>query len=112
MKRNGNIVSYTVEELDEMRARGDSRTDWARVDTMTEAELEAAIASDPDWADIPRDWYQHATPCYPEGSKTQIRLRIDPDLLVWFKRQGPGYQSRINAALRAFVEAHERKQTS
>jgi uncharacterized protein (DUF4415 family) len=112
MKRNGNIVSYTVEELDEMRARGDSRTDWARVDAMTEAELEAAIASDPDWADIPRDWYEHATPCYPEGSKAQIRLRIDPDLLAWFKRQGPGYQARINAALRAFVEAHERKQTS
>ena len=42
--------------------------------------------------------------------KAQIRLRIDPDLLTWFKRQGPGYQARINAALRAFVEAHERKQ--
>ena len=112
MKKDGNIVSYTVEELEQMRARGESRTDWARVDAMTEAELEAAIASDPDWADIPRDWYQHATPCYPEGTRTQIRLRIDPDLLAWFKRQGPGYQARINAALRAFVEAHERKQTS
>ena len=112
MKKNGDIVSYSVEELEQMRARGESRTDWARVDAMTEAELEAAIASDPDWADLPRDWYEHATPCYPERMKTQIRLRIDPDLLAWFKHQGPGYQARINAALRAFVEAHRQKRAS
>jgi uncharacterized protein (DUF4415 family) len=37
-----------------------------------------------------------------------VRLRLDPDLVAWFKRQGRGYQARINAALRAFVEAHER----
>ena len=108
MRKDGNIVSYTVEELEQMRARGESRTDWARVDAMTEAELEAAIASDPDWADIPRDRYEHAEPRYPEGMRKEVRLRLDPDLLAWFKRQGPGYRARINAALRAFVEAHER----
>jgi uncharacterized protein (DUF4415 family) len=95
-----------------MRARGDDQTDWARVDAMTEAELEAAIASDPDWADIPIDWYKHAKPGSRAALKAQVRLRIDPDLLAWFKRQGPGYQARINAALRAFVEAHERKRAS
>ena len=55
MKKRGNIVSYTADELREMVERGEDLTDWARVDAMTEAELEAAIASDPDWADIPRD---------------------------------------------------------
>jgi uncharacterized protein (DUF4415 family) len=109
MKRGGDIVSYTVEELEEMRARGQSKTDWARVDALTEMQLEAAIASDPAWADIPRDWYKHATPYYPKEHKKQVTLRIDPDILAWFKRQGRGYQTRINAALRAFVEAHERK---
>jgi uncharacterized protein (DUF4415 family) len=108
VKKHDNIVSYTVEELERMRARCESKTDWARVDAMTEAELEAAIASDPDWADIPRDWYEHATPHYPEALRKEVRLRLDPDLLAWFKRQGPGYQRRINAALRAFVEAHHR----
>jgi uncharacterized protein (DUF4415 family) len=112
VRKRGNIVSYSAEELKEMIERGEDQTDWARVDAMTEAELEAAIASDPDWADIPRDWYEHATPCYPEGTKTEIRLRIDPDLLAWFKRGGPGYQVRINAALRAFVAAQERKRVS
>jgi uncharacterized protein (DUF4415 family) len=109
MKRDGNIVSYTAKELEQMRARGESKTDWARIDAMTEAELEAAIASDPDWADIPADWYKHAVPCYAKGTPAQIRLRIDPDLLAWFRDQGPGYQARINGALRAFVEAHRRK---
>ena len=32
-----------------------------------------------------------------------------PDVLAWFKARGPGYQTRINAALRAFVEAHDRQ---
>jgi uncharacterized protein (DUF4415 family) len=109
MKREGDIVSYTAEELKEMRARGEDQTDWARVDDLTEMQLEAAIASDPDWADIPRDWYKHAKPYYPKEHKKQVTLRIDPDVLDWFKRQGRGYQTRINAALRAFVEAHERK---
>lgn len=48
-----NIVRYTAEELAEMRARGESRTDWAKVDAMTEEELEAAIASDPDSSILP-----------------------------------------------------------
>jgi uncharacterized protein (DUF4415 family) len=108
VKKDKKIVSHTVEELEQMRARGESKTDWARVDAMTEAELEAAIASDPDWADLPPDWYKHATPHYPDALRKQVRLRLDPDLLAWFKRQGPGYQARINAALRAFVEAQER----
>ena len=38
--------------------------------------------------------------------KTQIALRVDGDVLAWFKAQGKGYQSRINALLRAYMEAH------
>jgi uncharacterized protein (DUF4415 family) len=109
VRKKGNIVSYSSEELKTMVERGEDQTDWARVDAMTEMQLEMAIASDPDWADIPRDWYKHAKPYYPRAHKKQVTLRIDPDLLDWFKRQGRGYQTRINAALRAFVEAHERK---
>jgi uncharacterized protein (DUF4415 family) len=109
VKRDGDIVSFTAEELRAMIERGEDRTDWARVDAMTEEELEAAIASDPDWADIPRDWYQHARPHYPADMKRHIRLPVDPDILDWFKRQGPHYQARMNAALRAFVEAHRQR---
>jgi uncharacterized protein (DUF4415 family) len=108
VKKDGDIVSYTAEELRAMIARGEDQTEWALVDAMTEEELEAAIDSDPDWADIPRDWYEHATPHYPEAMRQEVRLRLDPDLVAWFKRQRPGYRARINVALRAFVEAHGR----
>ncbi len=43
MQKSEHIVRYTADELDEMLARGESRTDWARVDAMSEEELEASI---------------------------------------------------------------------
>ena len=79
MKRKGSIVSYSAEELKAMVERGEDETDWARVDAMSEMELDAAIASDPDWADIPRDWYKHATPYYPKAHKKQVTLRMCSD---------------------------------
>ena len=41
------------------------------------------------------------------ASKTLLSLRIDADVLSWFRSQGPGYQSRMNALLRAYMEAHK-----
>ena len=42
----------------------------------------------------------------PAERKQQVTLRIDADVLRWFRAQGPGYQSKINALLRAYMEAH------
>jgi len=39
--------------------------------------------------------------------KTQVTLRIDDDVLIWFKKQGRGYQTRINSLLKAYKEAHQ-----
>lgn len=112
MRKKKNIVSYTHEELKAMRERGEDQTDWARIDAMTEEELEAAIASGPDWADIPRDWYKDAKPGlpfpFPKEGKKQVTLRLDPDILTHFKTQGRGWQTRINAVLRTYIEAAER----
>lgn len=80
------------------------RTDWARVDALTEAQVEQAIAADPD-ADLPgADWTQ-ARLVMPQR-KDSIHLRVDPDVLSWFKQQGKGYLTRMNAVLRAYYEAH------
>jgi uncharacterized protein (DUF4415 family) len=87
---------------------GADETDWVRVLAMTEDELEAAIATDPDCAELPRDWYQDARPRHAGRERRQVTLRLDPEVLDWFKAQGRDYQARINAALRAFVEAHKR----
>ncbi len=43
----------------------------------------------------------------PVPRKALLSLRIDSDVIEWFKRQGPGYQSRMNALLRAYMEAHK-----
>ena len=81
----------------------ESRSDLARGRAKTEAELEADIMSDPDFRDIPEDWHATAQAVMPVPKKL-LSLRIDNDMVDWFKQQGPGYQTRINAALRAFVD--------
>ncbi len=71
MKRNGNIVSYTFEELAELRARGEFKIDWAKFDALTEEELEAQIAADPDDIHEPLDWskaIKGLPPCFYEAT--------------------------------------------
>jgi uncharacterized protein (DUF4415 family) len=111
VRRKGDVVRYTAEEIDEMRRRGEDRTDWAKVDAMTEEELEASIAADPDDIHEEPDWSAAIAglPPFPK----QVNLRLDADVLDWFKATGRGYQGRINAVLRAYVE-HQKaaKQTA
>ena len=103
MTKKPDIRRYTAAELADMVARGESLTDWERVSAKTEEELERDIASDPDWADIPADWYKSAQAVMPQPKKL-LSLRLDVDVVDWFKKQGPGYQTRINAVLKAFME--------
>ncbi len=108
MKRKGNIVSYTAEEIDEMLARGEDGSDWARANAMTDAEIAAAIASDPDEAGI--EWsgeWVKGSPQHP--TKEAISLRVDPEVLAFFRQEGPGYQTRMNAVLRAYMEQVHKK---
>ena len=84
------------------------QSDWARVDRLTDAEIEAAVASDPDAAPIlTEEWFRHAK-WIPPLIKKGVFLRLDPDLLAWFKAGGPGYQTRINRVLRAYMLAHRK----
>ena len=78
-------------------------TDWAKLDTLTDAEIEAAVADDPDAVPLDFDWSE-AVVVVPER-KTPISIRVDTDVLDFFKSGGAGYQRRINAVLRAYVEA-------
>ena len=99
-----NIRRYTADELHEMIQRGESRTDWARIDAMTEAELEQAIASDPDWADVPENWYEQAEAVMPKP-KVPVSIRLDADVIEYFRGTGRGRQTRVNSILRAYKEA-------
>ena len=108
LKRSPNIAKHTSAELKAMRARGASKTDWARVRPKSEEQLERDIADDPDYKDVPRDWYKNATLVIPT-SKKMLSLRLDSDILDWFKQQGPGYQTRINAVLRAYADQAKKR---
>lgn len=87
--------------------RGD-QTDWARVDAMTEEELDAAARSDPDAQPTTEEDWAEAVLILP-GPKQLVCLRIDRDILDWFRVQGRGYQTRMNAVLRRYMEAQDRK---
>ncbi len=108
MQKSENIVRYTAEELRQKRERGETQTDWARVDAMTEEELEAAIASDPDEAGWEYDW-DNIIIGFPKP-KRQLTVSLDGDIIEWFKATGKGYQTRMNAVLRSYVEAQKRQE--
>lgn len=105
MANNNNMTKLSVSELEKIAAQRESRTDMARLRQMTEAELEQKIAADPDWKSVPKDWHLKAEAAMPRPKKL-LSLRVDADVLEWFKDQGSGYQTRMNAVLRSFME-HE-----
>lgn len=74
---------------------------------MTDADIARAAADDPDMPDTsaPGFW-DDAELVLPEP-KAQVTLRIDSDVLAWFRAGGKGYQTRINAVLRAYVNARK-----
>jgi uncharacterized protein (DUF4415 family) len=84
-------------------------TDWARVVAITEEELEAAIANNPD-ADVPDLDWTRGKMVYPQP-KESLHMRVDPDMLAWYKAQGRGYLTRMHAVLRTYYEAHRNKTT-
>ena len=70
------------------------------------SEREIARSSPPELADLPSDFWDGATLVQPVA-KEPISLRVDADVLAWFRKQGPRYQSRMNAVLRAYMAAME-----
>jgi uncharacterized protein (DUF4415 family) len=83
--------------------RREGKTDWARIDAMTDEEVEASIANDPDWAEFKDVDWSDAVLVIPIRKKA-ISIRVDEDVLDYFKSQGDGYQRRINAVLRSYMQ--------
>lgn len=104
MKKDKNITRYTADELREKRA--DSRTDWSKVDAVTDQELEAFIAADEDERDFSPHWAK-AELVFP-SPKLSVNLRLDREIIEFFKQQGRGHISRMQAVLKAYVDAHQR----
>lgn len=77
------------------------KTDWAAVDALTDEDITKAIANDPDWSD---DWNWTDAVLVIPPKKTAISIRVDEDVLKFFKKEGDGYQRRINAVLRSYMQ--------
>lgn len=99
-QRTKTIVKYQPHNLPT------DKTDWKRVDAMTDQELQNNAQSDPDTLFADTAFWQHATLIMPTTiGKERITIRLDADVLNWLKEQGKGYQSRINAILRSCMMA-------
>jgi len=85
-----------------MLAAGYSQTDLAAVRAMSEEELEAAIASDPDEAGLVFDW-DNAIAVDPTCGTARRVVGVDVEVFAWFRQEGPGFQDRINEVLRDHV---------
>jgi len=84
------------------KTSGRIKSDLKRLDSMTDADI--------DYSDIPpitdEEW---ATAEIFIGGKQAVSLRLDPDVVTFFKEQGKGYQTAMNRVLRQYMEAHKGK---
>lgn len=78
------------------------KTDFARIRQLTDEEIASAVADDPDAAPTDIDWSK-AELVYP-ARKQPVSIRLDEDIIAYFKKMGRGYQTRINAVLRSYME--------
>ena len=73
--------------------------------------LEALPDGDIDLSDSPEvtDWSGAVRGKYYRPVKQLLSVRLDADLIAWFKSSGSGYQTRINAALREYVSSRQKR---
>lgn len=101
------ITRVTLEDIRSGRLKGE--TDWERVRAMTDEDIERAIAEDPDsdfdLANSTLVYVGKVTEWTPPPRKTAISIRLDEDVLDFFKAQKGPYQTHINAVLRSYMTA-------
>ena len=84
-----------------------SETDWKRLDAMKDEDIDLS-----DIPEIPPAMFARGIirrGLKPVVRKKQLTLRMDSDVIEWFKKQGRGYQTKINSLLRAYMEEHRRR---
>lgn len=98
-----NTTTVAASELDRL----EDQTDWERLENLSDEEIEEAVEEDPDQVMLDRKWFEQAKLVAPGAEKKRITIRLDEDIIDFFKQQGSGYQTRINKALRAYVLAQQ-----
>jgi len=91
--------------MSESHTSSKSLTDWERLDAMKDEDIDLS-----DAPEITPEMFAKAVVrrgLKPAPKKQQLTIRVDNDVLEWFRGQGRGYQTKINALLRAYMEAHQ-----
>ncbi|WP_207687097.1 BrnA antitoxin family protein [Desulfonema limicola] len=78
-----------------------SKTDWKALESMTDEEIDHS-----DIPKLPSIFFKHAKKWHPQ-SKVKITVELDEDLLQWFKEENDDWESRMQTALRLYVETHK-----
>jgi uncharacterized protein (DUF4415 family) len=84
-----------------------SETDLERLHQMKDEDIDFS-----DIPEVPPEMFARGIVrrgLKPVIRKKQLTLRVDGDVVEWYQKQGPGYQTRINSLLRAYMEEHRRK---
>jgi uncharacterized protein (DUF4415 family) len=110
MARKGFTGSSTAKTPEKLSKSKGSRSDWAKANAMTRAAIEEDVAADPDEHGMEMDW-ENATIEMPQP-KEVLNMRIDRDVLAYFRKMGRGYQTRINAVLRSYIAHREQPHPS
>ncbi len=105
MRKRSDTVRYTAKQIEAKVARGEDRTDWHKANAMTGKKLEASIRADVDDIREEPDWALAVVGV--PAPKDHINIRVDHDVLEWFKASGRGYQTFMNNVLRAFVKSRQ-----
>ena len=98
--------THIIEHPDGRLERRKSETDWAALDALTDEQIEESIKNDPDWSD---DWNWSDAVLVIPPKKKAISIRVDEDVLDYFKKEGAGYQRRMNAVLRSYMQQKRKK---
>ena len=87
------------------RSAKDGITDWKRLRALNDQDIRAAVKTDPEVRPTAADFWKQAKIMLPQPKQT-VTIRLDADLLGWLRSQ-KGYQTRINAVLRTYMEAQK-----
>ncbi|UEM05530.1 BrnA antitoxin family protein [Skermanella rosea] len=92
-----------------LESKSVGRTDWSKVEQLTDADIRAAVEDDPDAAPLlDAKWFEAAEVIEP-STKSAISIRLDNDVLDFFRTTSERYQTKINAVLRAYMQHELRK---
>ncbi len=82
-----------------------SQTDWDKLNSMSDEDIDFSDIEEITPELFAKAVVRHGVKSTPK--KEQITIRLDSDVLAWFRSQGKGYQTRINDLLRAYMKAYE-----